>query len=422
MPHHREDETLGIISKILISFSNAAIINGEASKAKAESLGSTSSSSNKIKELRCSAGCRISSNDIDSHSHLIGTRDGVVDLRQGIEVEGTREQYITKACSANLVDYTEDEIEPWLQFLRLSFPKDTVATLEHLRKTWGYYLTGEVSQEKFYCHFGTGNNGKSVLVYILGEIMGDYAGTAEPVLITANSDNVHSQNVEALRGKRLVVVNEIEQGLKLAESKVKSLTGGDEIISRKMFGSDSPWNPEFKLMLVGNSSPTIREGGKSMDRRLELIKWGVVVADADVDTGLRDKLLSMKDVIFSWMVGGAVDFYKVHDAGIGHKMIASSSIIENSNEYLESEDLIKQFFIEKMIYIGEGYGKACKFKEVHEAFNVWMGKKDSAYGAKIFKKELKNKNYKIAMSNNVVVLKGWRLRGFFEDMESMPSF
>ena len=65
-------------------------------------------------------------------------------------------------------------------------------------------------------------------------------------------------DVARLKGKRLVITSEIEENRRLAESRVKDLTGGDKIPARELYGDWFSFEPNHKLWIYGNHKPIIR--------------------------------------------------------------------------------------------------------------------------------------------------------------------
>jgi putative DNA primase/helicase len=90
----------------------------------------------------------------------------------------------------------------------------------------GYALTGSTREHAFLFLYGPGGNGKSVLLNTLAHVMGDYATTADMELFTVGNGNSHPTGLADLRGARLVLAQETEQGRALAEAKIKAMTGG----------------------------------------------------------------------------------------------------------------------------------------------------------------------------------------------------
>ncbi|OQB35992.1 MAG: hypothetical protein BWY09_02081 [Candidatus Hydrogenedentes bacterium ADurb.Bin179] len=107
-----------------------------------------------------------------------------------------------------------------------------------------------------------------------------------------------------LRGARVVTAIETEQGSRWAESKLKALTGGDKITARFMRQDFFEFIPQFKLLVVGNHKPSIRNVDEAMKRRLHLIPFTVTIPPERRDGRLTEKLLKERDGILAWAVEG----------------------------------------------------------------------------------------------------------------------
>ena len=65
----------------------------------------------------------------------------------------------------------------------------------------------------------------------------------------------HPTDLAGLRGARMVTAVETEEGRRWAESKIKTLTGGDKITARFMRQDFFEYTPQFKLLIAGNHKP-----------------------------------------------------------------------------------------------------------------------------------------------------------------------
>jgi putative DNA primase/helicase len=98
----------------------------------------------------------------------------------------------------------------------------------------GYALTGSTAEHALFFLYGAGANGKSTFLNALTSALGDYHKTSPIETFTASSGDRHPTDLAGLRGARLVTSVETEEGRRWAESKIKSLTGGDPIAARFM--------------------------------------------------------------------------------------------------------------------------------------------------------------------------------------------
>jgi putative DNA primase/helicase len=80
-----------------------------------------------------------------------------------------------------------------------------------------------------------------------------------------------------LRGARLVTATETEEGRQWAESRIKSLTGGDRVSARFMRQDFFEFTPQFKLFIAGNHRPGLRSVDEAIRRRFHLVPFAVTI-------------------------------------------------------------------------------------------------------------------------------------------------
>ena len=103
-----------------------------------------------------------------------------------------------------------------------------------------------------------------------------------------NSDGIPN-DIAHLKGLRFVRSTEVEQGKRLAESKIKNLTGSAEIQGRFLYGEPFEFDPTFKIIMDGNHKPVIFGSDPGIWRRIKLIPFTVSIPEKE-----RDKLLGVK--------------------------------------------------------------------------------------------------------------------------------
>ena len=150
----------------------------------------------------------------------------------------------------------------------------------YLQRMAGYCLTGVTTEHALFFLYGTGANGKSVFANTLTAILGDYATVAPMDMFMATHGDRHPTDMAGLRGARIVTSIETEQGSRWAESKLKALTGGDKITARFMRQDFFEFIPQFKLLVVGNHKPSIRNVDEAMRRRLHMVPFTVTIPPA----------------------------------------------------------------------------------------------------------------------------------------------
>src|SRR5262249_4902153 len=147
----------------------------------------------------------------------------------------------------------------------------------------GYALTGLTIEHALFFLYGTGANGKSVLMSTVAGILGSYHRTAPIETFTASTSERHPTDLAGLRGARLVTAVETEEGRRWAESKIKALTGGDRIAARFMRQDFFEFTPQFKLVIAGNHKPGLRSVDEAIRRRFNLVPFTVTIPKAERD-------------------------------------------------------------------------------------------------------------------------------------------
>lgn len=201
----------------------------------------------------------------------------------------------------------------------------------YLQRVCGYCLTGHVHEHALFFLHGSGANGKTVFTNTLAGVMGDYAITAPMEVFVESRGERHPTELAALRGARLVVANETEEGRRWNESRIKQMTGGEKIMARFMRANFFEYRPTFKIMIVGNHKPQIRNVDEAIRRRLHLIPFNVTIPEAKRDPKLTEKLKAEWPGILAWAVQGCLDWRR---GGLNPPQAVKAA----TDEYLASED------------------------------------------------------------------------------------
>ena len=267
----------------------------------------------------------VTQSAFDREPLLLGTPAGPVDLRTGKLLQPDPSLLITKSTSVAPQPGTP---ERYIDFLRQS-TGDDVAMIEFLQRMWGYMLTGLTIEQSLFFIYGDGGNGKGVFINVGRRIMADYAVTSAMETFTASKHERHSTELAMLRGARSVLASETEQGKKWAESRIKQLTGNDEITARFMRQDNFTFTPEFKLLIIGNFHPALDTVDAAMRRRFNIIPF--VQKPQKVNTRLEGDLEAEFPQILSWMIEGCI---KWQSSGLQRP----AAVAEATAEYFEEQD------------------------------------------------------------------------------------
>jgi putative DNA primase/helicase len=153
--------------------------------------------------------------DFDKDDYLLNCLGETYDLRSGkhwasmpVDMHSKTTRYVPAEGTCDLftnflkqITLNDRELQAWL--LRWA----------------GYCLTGDVKAGYFCNWYGTGGNGKGVLLRVLAAIMGDYAAALSPKAVVLQAGEAEGRfEYTALPGARLAYVDDTPNG-RLAEGR-----------------------------------------------------------------------------------------------------------------------------------------------------------------------------------------------------------
>ena len=253
--------------------------------------------------------------------------------------------------------------------------------IEELREyMWNHLastLIGTNHDQTFNIYTGSGSNGKSILVNLMEEILGDYKGTVPLQLITDKRSVIGraSPEVAQLVGIRYAVIQEPSKGDTINEGPLKEITGGDPLTARALYKNSFTFQPQFKLVVCTNTLLDVKSNDDGTWRRIRVCDFMSKFDDnvnnpefADhpyvfpKDKTLKEKMPAWRSVLMHMLVERA---YKTNG------LVEDCSIVKaKSDEYRISQDYIAQFINEK-INANDPDGKIQK-RELSTAFAQWF--------------------------------------------------
>jgi putative DNA primase/helicase len=267
----------------------------------------------------------------DRDPFLLGTPGGTVDLRTGRLRPAVAMEFITKQTAVAPAD--AEDCPLWLKFLSETTRSD--AELIRFLKQWsGYCLTGDIREQALLFVYGPGGNGKGVYLSATADIMGDYCKTADMDAFTASKSDRHPTDLAGLKGARMVRVSETDEGRAWAENRIKQLTGGDVISARFMRQDFFEYLPQFKLFIIGNHKPVLRNVDAAAKRRFNIAPF--IHTPPVVDKALGEKLRAEWPGILRWMINGCLDWQQ-------HGLVRPKAVQEATDEYFADQNTVAQW-------------------------------------------------------------------------------
>lgn len=306
--------------------------------------------------------------DWDSNPWLLNTPGGTVDLRTGSIRPHDPSDFITRETA---VAPAEGKPKRWLAFLNQIMRNDS-EMVRYLQKIFGYCLVGETREHQMYFGYGTGANGKGVLLNTMRSIIGDYGVEATIETFIINDSARHPTELADLRGARLVTCGETDDGQRWAEARIKMLTGGDPVKARFMRQDFFQYTPQFKLFLAGNHRPRLSNVDEAIERRFRLIPFTYTVPKAERDTSLSDKIKTEWPQILQWAIEGCMMWQR-------EGLEPPEAVATATKSYMNQEDAITSWINEACIQDPEGFTYT---RELYDSWKAWCGQNGESAGTK----------------------------------------
>lgn len=298
---------------------------------------------------------------LDADDGCINCQSGTISLADNLTRNHERRDYHSR-----LVPYPynpDAECPLWESFLyRIMDGNERL--IEYLRRAVGYSLTGYTREQCFFLLYGSGANGKSTFLETISDVLGDYAMHTPFSTWVAKEHNEPTNEIARLAGARIVISNEAEGGVRLSESLVKQVTGGDKIRARFLYQESFEFTPRFKLWLSVNHKPNIRGTDLGIWRRVRLVPFEVTIPAEERDKNLREKLAGEASGILAWAVRGAFEW---SHAGLIDPLEVSSA----TEEYRIESDTFSEMFSDVFSVDVAGNQNASNASNAYNAYKRW---------------------------------------------------
>jgi P4 family phage/plasmid primase-like protien len=321
---------------------------------------------------------------LDSNPYLLSFNNYVVDFKNKNYRKGRPDDFISKSTNIDYIPsnilYKNNEslINEIKLFMKQLFPIKELEDYmwEHLAST----LIGTNENQTFNIYTGSGCNGKSKLVELMGKGLGDYKATVPITLITQKRGSIGgtSSEIVQLQGVRYAVMQEPSKGDKINEGIMKEITGGDPIQGRALFKETVTFIPQFKLVVCTNVLFDIATNDDGTWRRIRLCDFMSKFTDSPynneekfpkenfpyqylIDKKIDEKFEVWAPLLMSMLVNIAFETQgNVKDCSI---------VMAGSDKYREGQDYLTEFAKEKIMRKHDG---KIKKTELLEEFKNWF--------------------------------------------------
>ena len=314
----------------------------------------------------------------DQYNHLLSFDNGVFDFNEKIFRTGRPEDYITIGVGYDYIPieqiktkYQKEEREI-KEFFTQIYPQQELSNF--IWELLASLLIGGNLNQKFYIFIGKGSNGKSIVMDLIAEVMGEYCGVLPAQLITNERHKLGGTQTEmmALKNKRIAIASEPRKGDKLNDGVMKELTGGtDKIVARGLYSNPVEFIPQFKPIVCTNNLYDIADKSDGVWRRIDKVDHISYFTDEKPDPsknkfakdkGINKKFASWKAVLMSLLV-------EIACAKQG--IVTPCDIVSESSKSYRNEQDITSEFINARIVQEDGV-KISRKGELYQEFKLYI--------------------------------------------------
>jgi P4 family phage/plasmid primase-like protien len=322
---------------------------------------------------------------LDSNLMLMGVQNGVLDLtnqKNPTFREGRPDDYISKKCDVKYIDSDmsdpdfREKVNTVEKFFQQILPNENVR--KYLLLRFATCLTGK-DDEKFPILTGTGGNGKTILLEFLQSVFGEYACTVSTTIFTqrSGSSSAASPEIARIRGTRLVSAEETEEGSSLNVAKMKELTGGNKITTRRLFEDIEEFKPQAHWFLVCNNMPKVTSDDGGTWRRVLKVdfvsKFVEDPSDSEYegmqyvfkrDDHVGEKLYECREAFLSYL------FNHYYPMFVREGLKIPTEILNSTDIYRKDNDQFFQYMKDRIIKT-TNMNDIIKISEVYNDFRFW---------------------------------------------------
>ena len=371
----------------------------------------------KVEDLcRQDARVRVVEDIWDKNPHLLGTPEGIMDLRTGqyIAPEQAAECFVTKStvCSPQ-ANY---KVDIWIDFLE-SILTDTDSadcdrgdaaqrgvdyeTIDYLKQWCGYTLFGYTKKDVVLFLYGEGANGKTIFQDTISFVMGSYAvKTDVEYFMLSKASKTSIENFLATnQGVRLITFEETNEGRYWNIELLKDLTGGARIQARALYGKPYTYYPLCNYLGTSNTTPNLKALGTAEKRRFHILhlrrNFNKEIEDGNIERikegrTIEERIKDCAPYILYWMVQGSVEYFKKK------KLYPSDYVKTCSQGYFDEQDILQRFIDEMCVMDKTNTHLMVTFKELYQAYSRWTAQQGITVHLRYnnFGKALESKGFK----------------------------
>lgn len=343
--------------------------------------------------------------DFDSKEFLLNAPDATYDLQDGSSKDHVAEDLITKMTA---VSPSTEGMDLWMKALDNFFCGDQ-ELIDYVQQIVGLSAIGKVYVEALVIAYGEGSNGKSTFWNTIARVLGTYSGTISADALTVGCKRNVKPEMAELKGKRLVIAAELEEGMRLNTSIVKQLCSTDEVSAEKKYKDPFKYVPTHTLVLYTNHLPRVGANDDGTWRRLIVIPFNAKISGKGDIKNYSDFLAEKAGgAVLSWIIDGA------KKAINNDYKLKSPKVVQDAiNRYRENNDWLSSF-IEECCEVNKSYEqKSGEFYQEYRSYCARTG--EYTRSTTDFYTGLEIAGFERKKTKTGIIVRGIRLKSDFLD-------
>lgn len=309
----------------------------------------------------------IKVSDLDKDPVLLNTPRATYNLEKGIAGEQPHDPFdlITKITECSPGD---EGMDIWLEALETFFCGDA-ELIEYVQKVIGLAAIGKVYEEFIIIAYGDGANGKSTFWNTIARVLGTYSGKiSSDILTMGNKVNAQPEMAE-LKGKRLIIASEMQEGVRLNTAMVKQLCSTDEIQACKKYKDPFHFVPSHQVVLYTNHLPKVGANDDGIWRRLKVIPFNAKIkGNSDIKNYADFLYEKAAPAIMKWIIEGAEKVSKTD-----HKVEDPKCVKDAVAAYRDDNDWLGHFLTDCCDVGKDLEEKSGEFYQQYRAYCIQNG-------------------------------------------------
>ena len=310
---------------------------------------------------------QIDIGDLDANPFLVNTPAGTYDLRKGLS-SCKKHDPLDRITKITAFSPSEKGKELWLSALDTFFCGDE-ELIRYVQEIAGLAVIGKIYLEAIIIAYGEGRNGKSTFWNSISRVLGSYSGQISADTLTVGCKRNVKPEMAELKGKRMVIAAELEEGTRLNTSMIKNLCSTDAIYAEKKYRDPFSFVPSHTLVLYTNHLPKVGAADDGTWRRLIVIPFNAKIQGSSDRKNYADFLVENSgEYILKWIIEGAMRVIAKN-----YSLSFPACVREAIRYYRENNDWLGNFF-DECCEFGAGYSvKAAEFYLRYKEYSERVG-------------------------------------------------